>query len=618
LAKINKFGKMLMSEDKKHSSFDVKVSKKIQKDVEKDLARREKERKAREKIQRELALQKQKLEQEQLAIKQQIATIELSENSRDLTDKLSRVELQLKNVDEKIKIEKQKEIAATLEAEILKEKLEAVRKEVQIAEAKQSKQKDSDRDSENKAEPVIKKVEKAEVELVKDEIETINPKKEKQEADSLEDSKNNSTGNKEEKSKTANNDNADKDVTTNKPEKEVELDEKETEEKLNQSEINELKKQIALEKGMISPDDLNQSQDTSQNLVKPKEEKLEENSSEQTQEDANQKINVDDRKYKHSKDKKTDGYAPPEESLPDNITDEELEQFMQENQSVPEEEEDEDDYSGMTESEIADFKERKKRLKELKARYNTKEVKSSDDMGDYRKNLDFTINTSIKRFKVKPPKKPFIIAFSILFALMAIAGVVAYFILNRPPEPIVISSIKLSQTTTYQYVGEEVDVRGMYIYCTYTDGSEKKIEATKDMISRTSTNINTNLKISTYSNSTYVYFKIDGFEAKLDITLTQISMEEISATIYNPNLTAGREVKFNDILILGTTNVGTLKLNSGTATYTIGTNQLQKTATGFIIPSEVSGEQTLTITCTYNNRPYSVNVSINVEELESL
>lgn len=306
-------------------------------------------------------------------------------------------------------------------------------------------------------------------------------------------------------------------------------------------------------------------------------------------------------------------HEPPLESLPDNLTDEDIELFMQEQQKKlqAEEEEDESEYENLTEEEIKEKKEQKRKFEELKIRFNSKESSGNNDNGDYRRNLDFSVNTGVKRFKVKPPKKPFIIAFTIAFALAIIGVVIALIVTNKPPEPIRLKSIAISQTTTYQYVGDKVDLRGLYITKTYSNGSKKDVAIKESMIYRTSANINSENQIFEYNNNTFVYFRIESFEVKLDIQVTDIEITGITANIYKSSIVENCEIKFNEILVLATVkDIGVKKIDTKNVELYIDDVSLVKTSTGFVLPEGIVGNKTIKVVC----QTFSAQVNIVIQD----
>lgn len=370
--------------------------------------------------------------------------------------------------------------------------------------------------------------------------------------------------------------------------------------RLSADEIKSMQRQIAIERGEPF-EEQNTATESKQN------DKAEENGGEVNENEDN----LANKQRGESSDNE-DGASPPEESVSEDLTSEEIGVILNATE-YGQADDDEENFEGMTDEEIAAEKERRRKLEELKQRYNAKETNDDGEDGEYKKNLDFTINTSVKRFKVKPPKKPFIIAASVLAFLMVVAGVITYLVLNRPPEPIVLDSIRVSQTTTYQYVGEELDLRGVYLTEIYSDGSTNKVQATTSMILRTSPNIDSNFNINSYSDNTFVVFIINNEEARLDISLTEVTMQSISATIYVDDVASENEISFNNILLLGQTlETGIKKLDSSLANYYISEIELDKTETGIVLPSSVSGSTTITITYTYNSQEFTTTVNINL------
>lgn len=334
-------------------------------------------------------------------------------------------------------------------------------------------------------------------------------------------------------------------------------------------------------------------------------------------------IDKDDAKYKSKKVKKglfkTEEYiVAPEKALPDDITEAEIaEEISNAEGKEPEqtEEDDDDNYEGMSEEEIAEAKERKRVLNELKQRYDAQGAKNISDLGDYKKNLDFSVNTGIKRFRLKPPKKPFIIAAVIITILLAISLVSAYFIVNQPPAPIYLASIKLSQNTTYQYVGEDVDLRGIKIKCIYSDNSEKYVDIAENMIYGKSENINEENNIVTYDTNTFVAFKYQGYTANLKILLYQPVCQSITVEIFDI-LKVNETISFNNILLLGKIvdevsgeTIGYKKIDPSILTLTVLTTDFEKSDEGFIVPDVSAGSYLLKISCEIDGTEYNFTIS---------
>ena len=161
--------------------------------------------------------------------------------------------------------------------------------------------------------------------------------------------------------------------------------------------------------------------------------------------------------------------------------------------------------------------------------------------------------------------------------LSIFCAICAYIVVNKPPEPVLLTSIRLSQTKTYQTIGENLDLRGLYLDCEYSDGTKKTISASTDMITRTSNNINNNFKIIGLLNSNkqaFVYFGMDGQEVKLDIDLSQIEVSSVAVNIFSGNVAGGDKILFENILLLGNAKIDgvtetKIKLDSKSAIYSV-------------------------------------------------
>ena len=420
--------------------------------------------------------------------------------------------------------------------------------------------------------------------------------------------------------------------------------------KVSNYEIEAMKKQIAFERGEITEQEyldwIKSHADIEEDSVEDTtgesqfEEDLEPQDAEETIDELSEETDEDLgeeeeenkalEEIKKASKRKDDTFIAPEESLPDDITNEEIEEHFraqEEEEQKKIEEEDLAEYKGMTEEEIAIAKQRKRKLQELKARYNTKEASQSGGEGDYRKNLDFSINTSIKRFRVKPPKKPIIIAVASVLAFLLVVGVVSYFIINRPAPPVVMSSVSLSQTYTYQYVGDELDIRGLYANCKYSDGSIRKVKITEEMISRKSLNIDEDNIIQDYDNldfeipegtnkSTFVYFAVNGFEAKLDIRITKIEVESISAELIGQSFSVGQVISFDNFLVLANTVSGEkVRVDAKDCQLSINGLVFQANELGYMVPGDYVGIYELKIEYLHNNLSYSTTVNINIKQV---
>jgi len=311
---------------------------------------------------------------------------------------------------------------------------------------------------------------------------------------------------------------------------------------------------------------------------------------------------------KNEAKKMKDGFVAPEESVQDDITEEDILAQMKIDEELAAKNE-EENYEGMTEEQIAEAKERKKVFESLKQKYSDKDIKKSTDIGEYKKTLDFSVNQDIKHFKVRPPKKPFIIA-GIIFAILAVGiSVMTYFLLNRPAAPVRLEGIRLSQSTTYQYVGDDLDLRGLYIDMLYSDKSIKRIELEKSHIIETSSNISNN-KIVSYDSSTYIVVSVKGNRDKLSIVLSDPRTSAIaSVQLAKTEFEKGAALGFDQILILANVInsingelIGKTRLDASMAKFELSGAQLAKTETGIVMNGAL-GNNILKISF---NTPYKI------------
>ena len=146
---------------------------------------------------------------------------------------------------------------------------------------------------------------------------------------------------------------------------------------------------------------------------------------------------------------------------------------------------------------------------------------------------------------------------------------------------------------------------------------------TRDLISKTSNNINsTDYIIDHYSDDTYVIFSYEGFSDRLNISLTEITLESIVVEIYPKNLDAGQTLKFENILLIAnakevegnveTENTFTIKLDSSLLSATIDDTPLERNEEGFVIPSGLLGGKTIKFTYNSGVREYTAIIQVNI------
>lgn len=372
--------------------------------------------------------------------------------------------------------------------------------------------------------------------------------------------------------------------------------------KIDFSELNKARNEILREKGEL-----------------PAEENLEENSSNDSTEE--QSTNEASQPVQNKKQKRGlfSFFKGKEQKSNTSSVYEDLSNVQQEANPEPVQQE-ENEFEGMTEDEIAAELERRRRLADLKQKYSDEGAKDPNDVGEYKKSLDFSINLDIKHFKVKPPKKPIIISLICVFLALITAGVITFFVLRKPPEPPHLVSAKLSQQTTHQYVGDKVDLRGLYIEELWSDKSKQIIAISNGMISSKSSNIDENLKILSNSSNTYIEFTYNGETQRLVIVLNEMSIAQIeSIEVYQDSLVEGSVLKFENILVLAKivdTNgqlIGTKRLSASDATFEIEGVTLEKTSAGVILSNVSSGSVTLKITFVEKDNTFTKNVTITID-----
>ncbi len=372
--------------------------------------------------------------------------------------------------------------------------------------------------------------------------------------------------------------------------------------KIDFSELDKARNEILREKGEL-----------------PAEENLEENSSNESTEEQSTKEASQPVQNKKQKRGLFSFFKGKEQKSNTSSVYEDLSNVQQEANPEPEQQE-ENEFEGMTEDEIAAELERRRRLADLKQKYSDEGAKDPNDIGEYKKSLDFSINLDIKHFKVKPPKKPIIISLICVFLALITAGVITFFVLRKPPEPPHLVSAKLSQQTTHQYVGDKVDLRGLYIEELWSDKSKQIIAISNGMISSKSSNIDENLKILSNSSNTYIEFTYNGETQRLVIVLNEMSIAQIeSIEVYQDSLVEGSVLKFENILVLAKivdTNgqlIGTKRLSASDATFEIEGVTLEKTSAGVILSNVSSGSVTLKITFVEKDNTFTKNVTITID-----
>lgn len=169
---------------------------------------------------------------------------------------------------------------------------------------------------------------------------------------------------------------------------------------------------------------------------------------------------------------------------------------------------------------IAELVEEKKAAEEQKEpadiysgfmkKYSKKEDMENSSFGKYDSDLDFKINRKIKRVFLPLPKKTKILL-SAAAGVLAVGMIAAVAVaLYKPPVPITLSSIAISQPLDNKfyyvenaYVGDKVRFDNIYLNCTYSDGKTKKVEILPSMTTLVSTDVVSQNKFVKVGNADY-------------------------------------------------------------------------------------------------------------------
>ncbi len=287
------------------------------------------------------------------------------------------------------------------------------------------------------------------------------------------------------------------------------------------------------------------------------------------------------------------------------------------------------DFEGMTDEEIVQEIERRKRLADLKQKYSEDNNKDPNDIGEYKKSLDFASNATIKHFKMRPPKRVVASIIISIFLAIAVAITTTLLVLKKPPEPATLVSSRISQTKISHYVGDTIDLRGIYIEELYSDGSKQTVQVSSSIISEKSSNINNDLVVVEFSENAFIRFTLNGKTQSLFVELDEMKIKEISVfEIYPTNYVAESKIRFDTILIMAEiTNknnvvIGEQRIDPRKATFRIEGQEgnletdnegvlLYKTDGSNKILLE-EGNYTLVVTITENGVDFEKTIQISV------
>lgn len=292
----------------------------------------------------------------------------------------------------------------------------------------------------------------------------------------------------------------------------------------------------------------------------------------------------------------------------------ELEKELQEEIAFSDEEYiDEQDLDSMINpTSIEDSPEKKKRLEELQKKYNVSDISNKSTDGEYKRQFDFSQNLNVRKFKIKPPKKPIVIGILVGIGTLVIGFLLTFLIINRPQPPAYIASIELAQRTTEsQYVGETVDLRGLKLKCNYSNGKVSYVPVTSNMITATSANISSDKVIEQYDPQTFVELSYENQKTKLYITVNTIYLDGINIEVFGP-IAKGQVISYENILLTGHTSTGEIvKLDASKAEYKID-GQSISTETGVLIPASISSSVKIDVYHNQNGEQFSTSITINL------
>lgn len=272
---------------------------------------------------------------------------------------------------------------------------------------------------------------------------------------------------------------------------------------------------------------------------------------------------------------------------------------------------------------------------------STKDIVSSPDEleitendGKYTSNLDFTKNMSVRRHKLPLPKLPFIILGISVVLVALIVSIIMVVQYNKPPEPVTIVSVKLNASVIDAgYVGEEVDLRGLYIECRYSDGTHERIYDVDDYIKSYSAHFDQNGvilqegHISSYDNGV-IYFEYEGNQVSLKANTYKMEVASIeSVTLSKNNFVVGNVISYSDILVLvefeklGTKVLSIAEMQDNLICELEGVN-LESNTEGFIIPSSyTAGTRSLLFKYMFEGEAFeysliTITLDLPVEDIE--
>lgn len=233
-------------------------------------------------------------------------------------------------------------------------------------------------------------------------------------------------------------------------------------------------------------------------------------------------------------------------------------------------------------------------------------VEYDDTNGAYTSNLDFTKNMSVSRYNLPKPKWPIFVSLG-LIACIAVFVAVYYLIVLKPkPEVVVLSEVKFNvESVDSGYVGDSLDLRGVYIECTYSNGKVVKVYDIDGYITGASEEFDNNYKVVSAGDNGYVDFEYQGKAIRLSTVTHEYIQTALSIRIGQSNVfSVGNILTFNNILGFityegrGQRMMTDDEVKSLNAVLEINNEEyaMTKTTTGFVIPYDNVGDAKILFT----------------------
>ena len=130
--------------------------------------------------------------------------------------------------------------------------------------------------------------------------------------------------------------------------------------------------------------------------------------------------------------------------------------------------------------------------------YSKRDEPDSGSAGKYNSDLDFKLNRKMRKVHLPLPKKIKALVWSLTAIGVIMIGVALGFVLYKPPAQVTLTSVAISQQKNIRgqylvdnvYVGDKLSYDNIYLICTYSDGSVKKVPITQDMVTKVSGKVN--------------------------------------------------------------------------------------------------------------------------------